>query len=457
VNGSYPDTGDQKYLYDGLQRLTSSDEGQLAAGSITNRTLTQTFALDQLGNWAKFSEHNDGGFLLYQERAHNAVNEIAGNGGDPITATTGPDWIDPVYDAAGNMTEAPSPLDPTVKHKYVYDAWNRLVKVTDGNDAAIVTNEYDGLGQRIVKDVAGGSTEDRDYYYNDQWQLIVEAKGGSAYAIYHWHPFYIDALATRMRASDTHFFLHDANFNVTAAVDDSGNAVAERYSYTAYGEVAVLDADFAVDTDGTDIGNTHLYTGRERDPETGLQLNRHRFYAAHLGRWLNRDPIGYEGSPYNLYEYVNGMPIGGLDPEGLFTFYELIQAACCLRYASFCECSEANGCATAARKQSAVFGGGRQEAMRHCIWSCCTAQAVHNSTTALLVVGCHENSWGRDSGDECRDRYNNGVGVHLGHPTFGGKNTCFFLCKQALLRGMLQTKPGCGGFGGPNSPDRPNG
>jgi RHS repeat-associated protein len=71
------------------------------------------------------------------------------------------------------------------------------------------------------------------------------------------------------------------------------------------------------------IGNTHLYTGRERDPETGLQLNRHRFYAAHLGRWANRDPIGYAGGDYNLYEYVRGNSIIGSDPTGEYL-------ACCV-------------------------------------------------------------------------------------------------------------------------------
>ena len=33
----------------------------------------------------------------------------------------------------------------------------------------------------------------------------------------------------------------------------------------------------------------------------------------------SRDPIGYDGSPWNLYEYVNGNPINLLDPFGLET------------------------------------------------------------------------------------------------------------------------------------------
>jgi RHS repeat-associated protein len=88
------------------------------------------------------------------------------------------------------------------------------------------------------------------------------------------------------------FYCQDANYNVTAVTNGSGK-VLERYSYTPYGEVTFLEDDFAVASSQTSaIGNTHLYTGRERDPETGLQLNRHRYYASWLGRWLTRDPIG---------------------------------------------------------------------------------------------------------------------------------------------------------------------
>ncbi len=126
--------------------------------------------------------------------------------------------------------------------------------------------------------------------------------------MYSYHPYYVDAVAVRMTDTAAHVYLHDANFNVTAVADDTGTVV-ERYSYTPYGEVAVLDADYSADADGvSDIDNEYCYTGRRLDPETGLQLNRNRFYYAALGRWLNRDPIGYEGGSDNLYEYVSGQP-----------------------------------------------------------------------------------------------------------------------------------------------------
>lgn len=79
----------------------------------------------------------------------------------------------------------------------------------------------------------------------------------------------------------------------------------------------MLDANFAVDADGvSDIGNTHFYTGRELDAETGLQLNRHRFYGSHIGRWLTRDPIGYDDRTHNLYLYTDGSPVTRVDPDG---------------------------------------------------------------------------------------------------------------------------------------------
>ncbi len=129
-------------------------------------------------------------------------------------------------------------------------------------------------------------------------------------------PHYVDAIAMRLNANgDEHYYLQDANFNVTAVVDNTGT-VKERYSYTPYGEVTILDLNFsAVPGNVSTISNEHLYTGRRLDPETGLQLNRNRFYAAGLGRWVNRDPIGYADG-WNLYGYIGGMPTIGTDPMG---------------------------------------------------------------------------------------------------------------------------------------------
>jgi len=106
--------------------------------------------------------------------------------------------------------------------------------------------------------------------------------------------------------------------------------VGERYVYTPYGEVTFLEDDFDVASSQTSVaGSTHLVTGRERDPETGLQLNRHRYYASHLGRWLARDPYEYLDS-LSLYEYVRSDPANSVDPYGLacevcFTCFRIVK------------------------------------------------------------------------------------------------------------------------------------
>jgi hypothetical protein len=187
------------------------------------------------------------------------------------------------------MTSAPGHFEDAYDMPLLkYDAWNRLVRVDLGPLNPYATFEYDGLGQRIVQ-VNNGIPNDGtfNYYYNDNWQLLTEVKGGSVEAIYHWHPHYVDALALRMRASDTHFFLQDANFNVTAAVNDDGNAVDERYGYTPYGEPTILDADFTADSvndDGySDIDNRHLYTGREFEIDPVLRRSHLIIFASSDG------------------------------------------------------------------------------------------------------------------------------------------------------------------------------
>ena len=62
--------------------------------------------------------------------------------------------------------------------------------------------------------------------------------------------------------------------------------------------------------------NEIIFCGYRFDPETELYYVRNRTYSPILGRWLQRDPIGYAGG-INLYEYVNGNSIIMSDPSGL--------------------------------------------------------------------------------------------------------------------------------------------
>jgi RHS repeat-associated protein len=310
---------DQAYTYDGRHRLLHVDQGTWNGTSITSKKFAQHWTLDGLGNWDNgptlpgFQQDNngDGTYELNQTRTHNTAN-------DTLTAST---WASPLHDAAGNMTTIPQPSSPGNSFALKYDAWNRLVQVTTGS---VATYEYDGLGRRIAK-VSGGVTE--DYYYNTNYQIIEFRRGGVMREQLGWNVDYIDSLALRFNdgnsdgdfldTNEQHYALQDGNYNVTALADSTG-AVFERYRYTPYGERKVLEANFTDDPDAiSDVLNTHTYTGRQLDSETGLYYYRARYYHALLGRFVARDPISYYGGNWNLFEYVRGNPIISLDPKGL--------------------------------------------------------------------------------------------------------------------------------------------
>ena len=61
----------------------------------------------------------------------------------------------------------------------------------------------------------------------------------------------------------------------------------------------------------------HGFAGGKADSITGRVHFRNRDYDTYLARWISRDPIGYEGSEWNLYSYTSNNPIVRTDPSGL--------------------------------------------------------------------------------------------------------------------------------------------
>jgi RHS repeat-associated protein len=111
-----------------------------------------------------------------------------------------------------------------------------------------------------------------------------------------------------------HYALQDANFNVVAIIGSTGSVV-RRYSYDAYGHSTTLEADYTPGAYEYDF--EYRYAGYRWDYETYLLHVRNRWYHPRLCRWLSRDPIGYDGGSWNLYEYVRGAPLVAVDPFGL--------------------------------------------------------------------------------------------------------------------------------------------
>lgn len=322
---------DELYTYDEIYRLIGSKRGGLngAKDDITTTNFTQDWTLDGLGNWEGFGENADG----IGTNDFDQVREV--NEANEISAFTGnSNWIEPEFDDAGNMTSGPRPGSETVEQHYEYDAWNRLVEVTDDNSNSLVTYEYDGLNRRIEKRVtaAGGGVKNVDYYYNENWQLIEEAVHNGSDVLqstnqYVWDVSYIDAPIARLHDGDANstftgtgddenrYYTFDANQNITAAINGANGSVIERYGYDAYGQATVYDANWANGTAPTEDGV--LYAGYFFDAESELYHVRNRNYDAALGQFIQRDPIGYSAGDSNLRRYVGNSPVNAVDPMGL--------------------------------------------------------------------------------------------------------------------------------------------
>ena len=323
---------DELYEYDLINRLKELDRGTLnsAANSITGKTFAQCWSLDTTGNWSGFREddNGDGIWDLVQSRSANPVNEITG-----ITNAVGSAWVQPKYDAVGNMTTVPQPGDPTKAYTCQYDAWNRLVKVVDASTGDTVAQyAYDGAKRRTVKNTytAGVLSETRHFFYTDpqNWQVVEERVGisSSAERQFIWGLRYIDDLLVRDRDTtgsgtfnERLYGLQDPNWNMVAIVSAAA-FVQERYSYDAYGTVTILTSSFALRSTSPFKWET-FFGGYRLDHEIVLLHVRERTLHANFG-WLQRDPVSDSAAaadllvPQSLYAYCDLNPIVATDPLG---------------------------------------------------------------------------------------------------------------------------------------------
>ena len=99
--------------------------------------------------------------------------------------------------------------------------------------------------------------------------------------------------------------------------DEDGDADVDLDDYVEFNaHIGTSGVPHPVVADGSRYGNPFLWTGQRYDGSVGLYHFLFRSYSPNLGRWLQRDPLGYVDGA-NLYEYVGSSPLSWIDPEGL--------------------------------------------------------------------------------------------------------------------------------------------
>jgi|GEM_PF-3413750 len=329
------------YNYDSVYRVVDFERGQLNAQGDSvvtpspNALQRQRWNLDGLGNW-RDNDITEGGVLTAEDREHSSFNElISTRNGAPVAL---------VYDDNGNLIN-----DGTLLFEWDYRNRLKRVRSASTGNPLVATYAYDAANRRIRKDVAG-SAEISDFYY-DGWRVLEERDGADGVTQQYVFGNYLDEVLTLDKqsrgltvadlndraGSDRHFYHQNTLYHVYSLTDETG-AIAEAVkNYDAYGKVSALITDPGTDTvwftaddvlaanpNVSAIENPWFYTGQRVDPEASLMYYKNRYYSVELGRFVSRDPIGYE-SGINLYEYVASSPFKYHDPFG--------KIRCCSKWA----------------------------------------------------------------------------------------------------------------------------
>jgi RHS repeat-associated protein len=163
---------------------------------------------------------------------------------------------------------------------------------------------YTGYVMRAWKDT-DSNADVRTYFLYDGGVLLAETDAaGSLTAVNTWGA---NGLLSRRVGSTTTYYAYDPQGSVAARLNSSQSVVSSDL-YDAYGS---LLAGGASDPYGY-CGQWGYY----KDSETGKVLRTYRYYDPSVGRWLTRDPIGYDGG-VNLYAYVECGPSDSYDADGL--------------------------------------------------------------------------------------------------------------------------------------------
>jgi RHS repeat-associated protein len=291
----------EQYAYDTDNRLTQAN---YPSG------LEVDYTLDGVGNRQVVTERVNGSQtftdIYSQPTAFNQISEVlhaVANG--PQTTT------DFSYDNNGNLvSQAATPRGgTTATTTYTFDLDNRLRQVNLPT-GLIDTYEYDANGLRTRKVDSSGDTR----FLLDGPSIVADydAASGTRAGLYVQNPQRIDeifAATISLSGTPTKVYpLTDALGSSYELTDSSGNDVSN-FSYDAYGA--------RTQTSGS-VSLRFGFTGREQEPDSGLNYNRDRYLSTGKGSWTQPDRPGVRAVGPNLYGYVNERPLLFSDSMGFF-------------------------------------------------------------------------------------------------------------------------------------------
>jgi RHS repeat-associated protein len=309
------------YTYDQVSRLTkAAPSGRNKLGKLLENIVnhhTEAYSYDPVGNRQTGPKATDG-------YTYDAANELLTSQGRVIFNRDNQYQ----YDLNGNLVKKTQSIEGNIKliTSYTYDDENRLIDVTiqRGDKIREISFAYDPFGRRISRTVQQEDLDEDNniidklldkqfyprttFYIYDEQNIIAEYDDNRKLIASYVHGPNIDEPLSAETRNTRIYYHTDGVDSITTLTNHMGHKVQE-YDYDSFGNIK--STPFW-------IKQPYTYTGREFDYHTGLYYYRARYYDPKAGRFVTRDPIGFEGGDVNLYNYVGANPVNWVDPFGLY-------------------------------------------------------------------------------------------------------------------------------------------
>ncbi|WP_241907075.1 RHS repeat domain-containing protein [Vibrio splendidus] len=233
---------------------------------------------------------------------YNSLNQISSWDGDSSAF---------VYDADGNLVQGLLPGETPFEADY--DAENRLTAIRFEKSGTQIEERFEyghdhflRVYQRFESNI---KTLEKRFVRLGLIELQERDSENNVLANNIWRPDRkggVAGLLMRQQSQQNIYYMTNHLGHVYGVFDQAGERLSQR-GYSPYGQVS---------GDGFTLQPFGMSTKRS-DFESGLVYFGYRFYMPNLGRWLNRDPLQEQGG-INLYAYVDGDPLGYVDPDGRF-------------------------------------------------------------------------------------------------------------------------------------------
>ncbi len=271
------------YTYDLLGQLSSVT---------TNGVITSSYSFDDNGN----RTHVNGIAIANVDAQDRLKQHLTDSGNNQY-----------IYSDNGDLVSKTNTTTNKVS-LYHYDVLGNLISaaIPDDNSIATTQIEYiiDAQNRRVGKKV--NDTLTQGFLYKDQLNPIAELDGNGTIVsrfVYGSKAFVPDYM---VKDGKTYRILSDHLGSPRLVINTSDSTVVQRLDYDIWGNIT-LDTNPGFQPFG--------FAGGLYDQHTKLTRFGARDYDAEIGRWTTKDPIGLNGG-LNVYSYVGGDPVNGIDPEG---------------------------------------------------------------------------------------------------------------------------------------------